>query len=77
MSRAPPNLNPQDLFVDFIYDSKTAVGPILLFLGLDGESLGRVHQTSQTVDIRLNTVLLHIRANMLIRKPSNMLISDR
>ena len=61
MSRAPPNLDPQDLFVDFIYaSSKTAVGPILLFLGLSGESLEHVFQTSKTVDSRLFTVLLHV-----------------
>ena len=77
MSRAPPNLDPQDLFVDFIYfSSKTIVGSILLFLGLDGESLGRVHQTSQTVDIRLITFLLHIRASADKWSPSNMLVEE-
>ena len=39
MSGAPPSLDPQDLFVDFIYTSaKTAGGNILLFL--DSQSLG-------------------------------------
>ena len=45
--------------MDFIYDSsKTAVGNILLFL--DSESLGRIHQTSEPVDIRLKMVRLHM-----------------
>ena len=62
MSGAPPSLDPQDLFVDFIYTSaKTAGGNILLFL--DSQSLGRIHQTSRSVDNRWKTV----RLKMLIQ----------
>ena len=61
LRRADPNLDPQDLFVDFIYASpKPAVGPILLFLGLNGESLEHIFQTSKTVSDRLLGVLYHI-----------------
>ena len=61
LRRADPDLDPQDLFVDFIYAvSKPAVGPILLFLGLNAESLEHLFQTSKTVDERLLGVLYHI-----------------
>ena len=53
MSVAPPSLDPEDLFVDFIYTSaKTDVGNILRFL--DRQSLGCIYQTSESVNDRLN-----------------------
>ena len=61
LRRAGPDLDPQDLFVDFIYAaSKGEVAPILLFLGLNAESLEHLFRTSKTVDERLLGVLYHI-----------------
>ena len=61
LRRADPNLDPQDLFVDLIYAAgKEEVAPILLFLGLNAESLEHLFQTSKTVDERLLGVLYHI-----------------
>ena len=61
MRGAPPSLDPQDLFVDLIYTvDKEDLAPILLFLGLNGESLEHIFQTSKTVSDRLLGVLYHI-----------------
>ena len=61
LRRAGPDLDPQDLFVDLIYTAgKEEVATILLFLGLNAESLEHLFRTSKTVDERLLGVLYHI-----------------
>ena len=65
LRRAGPDLDPQDLFVDLIYTvDKEDLAPILLFLGLNGESLEHLFQTSKTVKVRLLSVLYHILASV-------------
>ena len=54
-----PRLDPEDLFVSFLYFAKEAtVGIMLSFLG--GRGLGRIERTSFAVRKRLNAHHLHM-----------------
>ena len=54
-----PRLDPEDLFVSFLYFAKEAtVGIMLSFLG--GRGLGRIERTSLAVRKRLNAHHLHM-----------------
>ena len=54
-----PRLDPEDLFVSFLYFAKEAtVGIMLSFLG--GRGLGRIERTSLAVRERLNAHHLHM-----------------